>query len=43
VSRDEPTARQLLAAVDAGDAPRALGLLTADVRFQVDSAEPTPQ
>jgi ketosteroid isomerase-like protein len=41
VTRDEDTVRELLAAVDAGDAQRALGLLTDDVRFQFGSAEPT--
>jgi ketosteroid isomerase-like protein len=41
VTRDEDTVRQLLAAVDAGDTPRALGLLTDDVHFRFGSAEPT--
>ena len=37
---DERIARELLAALDAGDIDTALGLLTEDVTFRFGSAEP---
>jgi ketosteroid isomerase-like protein len=40
MTADERTVRELFAALDAGDAPRALSLLTDDVRFQFGSTEP---
>ena len=40
MTADERTVRELFAALDAGQAPRALDLLTEDVRFQFCSAEP---
>jgi ketosteroid isomerase-like protein len=38
---DERTVRALFEALDTGDAPRALGLMTEDVGFRFGSTEPT--
>ena len=41
MTRELRVVRELFAALDAGDAPRALGMLTEDVHFQFGSAKPS--